>query len=303
MRASQKFNYGLAAGRRQRIPGLEFLAVIHISISRLQYDAFHKLRDTLKKQLMVVFSKLLREHRPCLVRIFILNEDSRVKLIGFNSLRFAAAASFVRIALLFLPFPHLAFAKQADGQSSNRHSSTRASAPALPFAPTSTPTHRAHPASSSAASQPVLAQFAWLEGEWRADWGSRSAEQSWLESKAGELVGIARITEGEKTLVLELFSLFENSEGVQLYLRHFTPELLPWEKSDATTLKLAAIDATKAVFVNSINGEPRRAIFTRLDADTYTARSELEPAQGEAQVIEITFHRQKPPAAPTNAGS
>jgi hypothetical protein len=52
-----------------------------------------------------------------------------------------------------------------------------------------------------------------------------------------------------------------------------------------------------------VNGEPKRTIFTRSDADTYTARSEIEPANGEPQVIEITFHRQKPQAAAASAGN
>ena len=68
-------------------------------------------------------------------------------------------------------------------------------------------------------------------------------------------------------------------------------------------LKLESMDGTKATFVNAVNGEPKRLIFTRVDADTYTQRSEIEPAEGEPQVIEITFHRQKPPAATASAGS
>jgi hypothetical protein len=79
--------------------------------------------------------------------------------------------------------------------------------------------------------------------------------------------------------------------------------LLPWEKSDATVLKLESMDGAKATFVNAVNGEPKRLIFTRVDADTYTQRSEIEPAEGEPQVIEITFHRQKPPAAAASAGN
>jgi len=150
---------------------------------------------------------------------------------------------------------------------------------------------------------PALADFSWLEGRWRGDWGSRVAEQTWLGPKAGEMTGIFRLVEGEKTLVLELFSLVEKPEGISFYFRHFTPELLPWEKSDATVLKLESLDAAKAVFVNPVNGEPKRASLIRVDADTYTARSELEPQQGDPQSIEITFRRQKPPAAPPSGGS
>ena len=151
--------------------------------------------------------------------------------------------------------------------------------------------------------RPQLDQFGWLEGQWRGEWGSRTAEQTWLAPKAGEIAGLLRVIEREKTLVLELFSFVEKPEGIQFYLRHLTPELLPWEKSDATTLNLEGVDETKATFTNPVNGEPKRLIFTRVDADTYVQRSEIEPADGEPQVIEITFHRQKPPAAVANAGS
>ncbi len=156
---------------------------------------------------------------------------------------------------------------------------------------------------TATAQHPTLDQFSWLEGRWRGEWGSRVAEQTWLEPKAGEIAGLFRVIEREKTLVLELFSLVEKPEGIQFYLRHLTPELLPWEKSDATVLKLESMDGTKATFVNAVNGEPKRLIFTRVDADTYTQRSEIEPAEGEPQVIEITFHRQKPPAATASAGN
>jgi hypothetical protein len=149
----------------------------------------------------------------------------------------------------------------------------------------------------------VLSRLSWLEGRWRGEWGLRIAEQTWLAEKGGEVAGMFRLVEGEKTLVLELFSLVEKPEGVVFNLRHFTPELLPWEKSDATMLNLETIDAPSAVFVNPLNGEPKRYILKRLDADTYTARSEIEPEQGEPQAIEITFRRQKPPAAAPSAGS
>lgn len=148
-----------------------------------------------------------------------------------------------------------------------------------------------------------LDQFGWLEGQWRGEWGSRIAEQTWLEPKAGEIAGLFRVTEREKTLVLELFSFVEKPQGIQFYLRHLTPELQPWEKSDATVLKLESMDGTKATFVNAVNGEPKRLIFMRVDADTYTQRSEIEPAEGEPQTIEITFHRQKPQAAIASAGN
>jgi hypothetical protein len=227
-----------------------------------------------------------------------------LKRFGFIWLRILVAA-----ALLFILIPScVARAQQATGGSSD-HTEKPASTslPATAGGGEGVSKTVSAPASqqvlTATAQHPTLDQFSWLEGRWRGEWGSRVAEQTWLEPKAGEIAGLFRVIEREKTLVLELFSLVEKPEGIQFYLRHLTPELLPWEKSDATVLKLESMDGTKATFVNAANGEPKRLIFTRVDADTYTQRSEIEPAEGEPQVIEITLYRQKPPAATTSAGS
>jgi hypothetical protein len=227
-----------------------------------------------------------------------------LKRIGFNGLRMVGSTAILCLFML----GGRARAQQASSSGTEPRAKTGSAS--VPTSNGSEGDAAAKPASSapqqphSASVQtPTLAQFNWLEGQWRGEWGSRVAEQTWLEPKAGEIAGLFRIVEGDKTLVLEIFSLVDKPEGIQFYLRHLTPELQPWEKSDATMLKLESIDATKATFVNPVNGEPKRTIFTRLDPDTYTARSEIEPANGEPQVIEITFHRQKPPAAAASAGN
>jgi hypothetical protein len=224
-----------------------------------------------------------------------------LKRIGFSGLRILGSTALLCLFML----AGRARAQQATG--SGTESGAKTGSASVPTSGGSA-ADAATRAASSAPQQPQsasvqLAQFNWLEGQWRGEWGSRIAEQTWLEPKAGEIAGLFRIIEGEKTLVLEILSLVEKPEGIQFYLRHLTPELLPWEKSDATVLKLESVDATKATFVNPVNGEPKRTIFTRLDPDTYTARSEIEPANGEPQVIEITFHRQKPQAAAASAGN
>jgi hypothetical protein len=78
---------------------------------------------------------------------------------------------------------------------------------------------------------------------------------------------------------------------------------VPWEKSGATLLTLANADGKKFEFENPTNGKPKRAILTRIDADTYVARSEIIPESGEPQVIEITYHRQPLAAIAPNAAA
>ncbi|MGB9243718.1 MAG: DUF6265 family protein [Candidatus Acidiferrales bacterium] len=225
-----------------------------------------------------------------------------MKRIGFSGLRKGAI-----VLLYLLIWAQLARTQQATSTQTGPGAKSGSVSASSPAAGKSTviPTAEASSATqlTATAQHPTLDQFSWIEGQWRGEWGARIAEQTWLEPKAGEMAGLFRVIEGQKTLVLELFSIVEKPDGIQFFLRHLTPELLPWEKSDATALKLESVDATKATFLNPVNGEPKRLIFTRLDADTFTSRSEIEPAEGEPQVIEITFHRQKPPAVAANAGS
>jgi hypothetical protein len=144
----------------------------------------------------------------------------------------------------------------------------------------------------------TLADFAWLAGRWQGSWGPRVAQQVWTAPKAGVMMGTFQLAEDDKTLVLELFTVVEEPDGIKFHLRHFTPSLVAWEKPGPTVLNLASADPKTIVFENPLDGQPKHTIITRIDADTYVARSEVLPEKGELQVTEITYHRQKeaPPA-------
>lgn len=185
--------------------------------------------------------------------------------------------------LWFVLAPLDAMAQQAAGSGVPTAPSTSAGgASAQPSTATANP------------AKATLADMAWLEGRWRGEWGTRIAEQVWTGPNAGVMTGVFRLVENDKALVIELFTIVEKPEGLNFYIRHFTPELAAWEKSDATMLNLASLDPKKVDFENSANGLPKHAILLRVDADTYTARSELVPETGEPQVTEITYQRQKP---------
>lgn len=150
----------------------------------------------------------------------------------------------------------------------------------------------AQPTPSTELHKPSLADFAWLAGRWQGSWGPRVAQETWSAPKAGVMLGTFQLAEGDKTLVLELFTLVEGPNEIEFHLRHFTPALIAWEKPGPTVLNLTSIDAKSATFENPIDGQPKRAIFTRTDADTFVSRSEIVPEKGDTQVTEITYHRQ-----------
>jgi Domain of unknown function (DUF6265) len=139
----------------------------------------------------------------------------------------------------------------------------------------------------------TLADFAWLVGRWQGVWGPRLAQQVWMPARAGVMLGTFQLTENGKTLVVELFTLVQKPDGVQFHLRHFTPSLAAWEKSDPAVLNLTSMDPKTAVFENPGEGQPRRTLLNHLDADTYVARLEVVGNQSSTQITEITYHRQK----------
>jgi hypothetical protein len=143
------------------------------------------------------------------------------------------------------------------------------------------------------APKPTLADFAWLAGRWQGSWGPRAAQQVWTTPKGGVMTGTFQLAENDKTLVLELFTLVEEPGGIKFHLRHFTPSLVAWEKPGPTVLILASAGPNSIVFENPLDGQPKRTIITRVDADTYISRSEIVPEKGDLQVTEITYHRQK----------
>jgi len=141
----------------------------------------------------------------------------------------------------------------------------------------------------------TLADFTWLAGRWQGTWGPRVAQQVWAPAKAGVMTGTFQLTENDKTLVLELFTLVEAPDGINLYVRRFTPALAAWEQAGPAVLHLTSLDPKTAVFENAGDTQPRRAVFRRLDADTYVSRSEVAPESGTPRVTEITYRRQKEP--------
>ncbi len=146
----------------------------------------------------------------------------------------------------------------------------------------------------------TVADLRWLEGTWRGEWGPRVADQVWMAPQAGVMTGTFSLMETDKVLVIELFTILQSPGGVEFNIRHFTPELNAWEKGDPTRLTLASFDNKNFEFENAVDGKPKKYTFSRTDADTYVSRAQILPDTGDAQVIEITYHRVPPPVPTTD---
>lgn len=141
----------------------------------------------------------------------------------------------------------------------------------------------------------TVADFSWLEGAWRGELDGRTIDQQWSAPRAGLMMGMFRLVEGERTLVLEFFSLRETPEGIDFRVRHFSPALEAWEKGDPIILKLAGFDGTRAAFENPVHGRPKRSFLIRTGPDSFTSRSEIERPDGTTATIEVFLTRANAP--------
>lgn len=112
-------------------------------------------------------------------------------------------------------------------------------------------------------------------------------------SQNGTMQGFFRLTDNEKTIVIELFTLRETPAGIEFYFRHFSPELKPWEEKEAYHLNLTKSDGGIFRFDNPVGNQLKDAILTHVDNDTYISHGDITGADGKSQMIEVTYHRVK----------
>jgi len=145
----------------------------------------------------------------------------------------------------------------------------------------------------------TLADFAWLAGRWEGKLGvpgsdkQMTAEQEWMAPKNGTMQGFFRLTDAEKTMVIELFTIRETQDGIVFYFRHFSPELKPLEENEAYHLNLTKWDGTMFRFDNPVVNQLKDAIITHSADDTYLSHGDITGADGKPASIEVTYHRAK----------
>jgi len=200
----------------------------------------------------------------------------------------------MRLARLVLPFGCGLFAFHATAVLAHRLTATHSPAQKHNAIIVVTPQQKAATNGQKAA---PLADFSWLTGRWEGKLGAPSAtqlltaEQEWMAPKNGTMQGFFRLADNEKTIVIELFTIRETSSGIEMYFRHFSPELKPWEEKEAYHLNLTKSEGGAFRFDNSVVNELKDAILTRVDNDTYISHGDITDAEGKAKAIEVTYHR------------
>jgi hypothetical protein len=153
----------------------------------------------------------------------------------------------------------------------------------------------------------TTADFAWLAGRWEGHVANVSgvAEVTFSAPKAGLIVGMMRLVDKDRTLVVELVSLVDTPSGLELRFRHFSPSLTAYETEFKQTMRITASGGGKYVFENLVpysktlmSTQPRVTSYTRGGDDSFVGRSEIIGSDERPAVVEVTYTRAKSEVSP-----
>lgn len=136
-----------------------------------------------------------------------------------------------------------------------------------------------------------VAELSWLTGHWTADLPEGRIDQYWSNQGPEGYVGISRLANSEKTLVLEFFTLSETPTGVEMRVRQFDMAMTLAEKDQPVILRLKSLSKDTAVFENPFSNQPKRSTLKRLAPDSFRTRTEIVGPDKKTQVIEVALKR------------
>jgi hypothetical protein len=147
----------------------------------------------------------------------------------------------------------------------------------------------------------TTSDFAWLTGRWEGRMSSGAtgvADVTFSRPAGGVITGMMRLIDRDTVLVVELISLVDTPNGVELRFRHFSPALKAYESTFKQNMRLSAHTADRAVFENVepyekelMSTQPRVTVFQRVGENSYVGKSDIIGSNGKPAVIEVTYQR------------
>lgn len=95
------------------------------------------------------------------------------------------------------------------------------------------------PAPSAPAGKPTVAQLSWLTGSWAGPLGPRVLEEHWAPAIGNAVTALVRFSENDALETLELVSITETSDSLELRIQQWDPAMVP--RAPAQTMTLAEL--------------------------------------------------------------
>ena len=84
--------------------------------------------------------------------------------------------------------------------------------------------------------------LSWIEGVWVGKGLGGECEEVWMPAIDGHMIGTFRFWEDGKLVFSEFMNIVQEGEIFSMKLKHFNPDLSPWEEKDQwTTFRLVEI--------------------------------------------------------------
>lgn len=82
----------------------------------------------------------------------------------------------------------------------------------------------------------------WIEGVWVGTGLGGDCEEVWMPAVDGHMIGTFRFWEDGKLVFSEFMNIVQEGETFSMKLKHFNPDLSPWEEKDKwTTFQLVEV--------------------------------------------------------------
>lgn len=87
-----------------------------------------------------------------------------------------------------------------------------------------------------------IEEISWIEGVWVGTGPGGDCEEVWMPAMDGHMIGTFRFLENGKLVFSEFMNIAQEGETFTLKLKHFNPDLSPWDgKDDWTTFRLVKV--------------------------------------------------------------
>ena len=127
-----------------------------------------------------------------------------------------------------------------------------------------------------------VADLDWITGAWVGQLGDRTLEETWSKPSAGTLAALVRMTENDKTVLLELLFIREENGTLALHVEPWNPERQPGMPG-FQKLVLTELEGKRAHFKGTVDGEGFRTLtYSRPSPEMF--RIEVETQEGAFRV-------------------
>ncbi|MCZ6774991.1 MAG: DUF6265 family protein [Ignavibacteria bacterium] len=132
----------------------------------------------------------------------------------------------------------------------------------------------------------TINDMVWIVGHFQGEALGGIFEEVWAPPFGGAMMGMFKVVKDDTVVFYELLTIIEESNSLNLKLKHFNADLTGWEEKDEFQSFPLVKLTQDAAFFDGIT-------FRKLDQDTIQVFVAIQQSDDETQEIEFKYHRVK----------